>query len=318
MKLKRILSAIIAFGVVASCLPTFAAETNHLELGTPYDVTTQEYTSDLVAGHIIAIPVNITSITDKLENYSIAFDYDPNILTPGVKDTDLTDDQYNDLLNFGAIETQTSGMDYNVNGFYTSGRFGNTAIGTTTINAETYDTGLNDPNMKGFFISWFTAAGQDVKADAPENLLIFTVNKAADGLNAEIIKLATDRCLINDSSSTHIFSGIATKANACDGAFKIVVDSEKLPYWVQKVTVDDKGTRVELDACVNSDGTTLYSFPVRFISENEVANADIEIYATVSDDESGATNVREVNWGVVNVDMSGTVTDYAEANPTIE
>lgn len=199
-----------------------------------------------------------------------------------------------------------------VNGLYTSNPLtGNQELGM--MNVPDTDT---DGKVK---IPWASATSVATK-DTPELYVIFTVTGtvSSDSLNVDVVSVNNEECNIGDTENHLNINGTVDKANACDGAFKIVVDSEKLPYWVQKVTVDAKGTRVELDACVNSDGTTLYSFPVRFISENEVANADIEIYATVSDDESGVTNVREVNWGAVNVDMSGTVTDYAEANPTIE
>lgn len=314
MNLKRILSAVVAFGVITSSVPVFAAEVNHIELGTPYDVTTGEYTSDLVAGHVIGIPVNISSATNKVENYSLALDYDPNILIPGVLDSNLTNDQYADLENFGAIETQASGMDYNVNGFYTTGRGGNTAIASSTINSE-YVTSLGNSNMKGFFISWFYSVGQDI-TENPENMLLFTVNSTTDELNAKIFELDLSRCLVNDSTSNN-FSGEATKANACDGAFKVVVDSEALPYWVQGVTANIGDQDYALDAALNEDGTTSYSFPVRVTSAAEEASVDATIKATVSDDEAGSANLREVEWGTVTVDMTGTVTDYAQANASI-
>lgn len=315
MKLKNFLGAITALTLIASSVPTFAADSDFLSVGTPYDITTGEYTTDLVAGHVIAVPVDIQSTTDALTSYNFEVIYEGALLKAASDVNNFTDDMWTNL------ETLTGSQKYdntNVDDLVAINSLGQ----KRGSNFNEYGSFVVNPESWRVSVVWYDIASRNVNDDAPELYVIFDVVNSTDALNRELFTINPLNTSISDTlngkEDTISIPNETTKANACDGAFKIVVDSEKLPYWVQKVTVDAKGTRVELDACVNSDGTTLYSFPVRFISENEVANADIEIYATVSDDESGATNVREVNWGAVNVDMSGTVTDYAEANPTIE
>ena len=111
-----------------------------------------------------------------------------------------------------------------------------------------------------------------------------------------------------------------TKFNATQGAFKVVLDADALPAgnWVQGLYAQVGSTKQEITACVHADGTTTYEFPVRVNSATGATDAiDVDIYATTTADEAGATTSTDKKIGSINLTMDGTVTSYNTVNGTI-
>ena len=212
---------------------------------------------------------------------------------------------------------------------------------------------VSDPYYNGSTnvvrVSWQTSNdGGYAVTDVPEFYLYFTVNDGVnindDNFNTSYIQKlfvisAEAGEITNDSKE---YDGTYNKLNPCDGAFQVVVDTAELVnapvedgqtgYYVQdvKAKIADatiqgvNGDTISLNACVDSENTLTdpasgvvntgtYYFPVRLTSDAETESVEVEIIATVSDDESG-NNSREVSWGTVKVDMNGTATTYADKN----
>lgn len=315
MKLKKFLSAVLSLSFIISAVPTFASETEYFEINMPYfDCTTGTDTTDLVEGHVVLVPVDITASTN-VANYSLALLYDSSVLTPGITNTNPS---LTTIMGKGALVS--SGSTY-----YAVSAFSNevipgmvyTQIGTASVTPSDYNTEIEYDSMKSFFTSWYSSDVQPTTGE-PELYLIFTVNKTVEDLNHVLFDIYEPTCAINTAEQGEA-TGTADKANACDGAFQVVVDGSQLPYWVQGINVyteaDYNGDRVNgkaLSEYVNSDGTTVYTFPARVTSDN--INDEIKLYivAEVSDaDDQNATNsTREEDWGNVTISMDGTVTGY--------
>lgn len=321
MKLKKFLGVALALTMVGSVTPTFASEGDYFKLGTPYDITTGAAATEIVAGHKIAIPVDITSTTGKLTSYSTVAKYDSEILSPGFTYEDCTSAEATNLVALAGNNAANLSQDPNTGlyaailGTYTVG-FGKTYVGTQVTNTA-YKL-ADDASASCVFSGWYHTTAV-ATTDDPECYLLFSVKQtvSADELNKSIIETVPSECqlqdTVNNKPSEKNIEGEAEKINACDGAFKIVVDGSQLPYWVQGVDVEIDGTTYQLDACVNAEGETEYSFPVRLTSAADEASVSVAIKAQVSDTEAGpATSLRD--WGTVTVDMSGTATTYAANN----
>lgn len=325
MKLNKILGVVLSLSVIAgSSSFAMAADGDYFKLGTPIDITTGAEATEIVAGHKIAVPVDVTSTTGSLTSYTVIAKYDSSILSAGFTYDDCSATEGSNLVTL-AGETSNLTMDPNtrkygaVRGMYTMG-FGKSYTGSQLVNTAYTDTSLDSGSYIGS--NWYNTTNTATTSD-PECYLLFTVvgSVSEDSLNTSILEVVPSLCQVadnkNDKPAELGINGEATKVNACDGAFKVVVDSDALPYWVQGVTATINGQDYALDAALNEDGTTSYSFPVRVTSAAEETSVDATIKATVSDDEAGSTNSREVEWGTVTVDMTGTVTDYAQADASI-
>lgn len=317
MKLKKFLSAVLSLSFIISAVPTFASETEYFEINMPYfDCTTGTDTTDLIEGHVVLVPVDVTASAD-VANYSLALLYDSSILTPGITSSSNV---ISTVMGKGAL-VSSSGTHYAVSAFNNEIIPGMvyTQIGTATVTPSGYNTEIEYDSMKSFFTSWYSAEVQST-TDEPELYLIFTVNKTVEDLNHVLFDIYEPTCAINTAEQGEA-TGTADKANACDGAFQVVYDTSKLTamsteaakgngYYVQKVEALIAGVRYTLDAYNNEDGTTVYKFPVRLTSDAEDASVNVEIIATITDDAEGSANLREMSWGNVTVDMSGTVSSY--------
>lgn len=324
MKLKRIFSTVLALGIMTNGISVFAADGDYFKLGTPYDLTTGEAATEIIEGHKIAVPVDITSSTGKMDSYQVVAEYDSDVLSAGFTYEACVGNEAGNLVSLAGdagnlSQDPNTGLYGAVRGTYTMG-FGKTYVGTQTTNTNYHvDSGENGSYV---LTGWFHTAST-ASTDDPECYLLFTVNKTVDEdeLNFEAIKLVQAECELSDNPNskpnvTNV-AGESAKVNACDGAFKVVVDSSALPYWVQGVNAKINGTSYALDALVQDGDTTVYGFPVRVTSAADEASVDVEIEATVTDDETGLENSRTVSWGTVNVDMSGTANTYASSNASI-
>lgn len=303
MKFKSILCAAVCAATLACSTSSVFAAGETFEIGTPIDLTTLAEVTELEAGQVVAFPVDI--ITDQVI-VSMGFDTVCNAeyLTPGILDADLSDAQYDNASTLGEIleDAAGTGKDMAIFALGESGRKGFTSYGY--------------PGVTTGMINWYDAYARTVNASSPEFYLIYQVNKAVslDDLNVTLITPnGQNKCVVGVDNVGSTLEKVpeAAKANACDGAFKIVVDGSSLPYWVQGV----KANGTALDACILADGTTEYSFPVRVnVADDTKTSVDVTITATVSDDEAGTKNSREVTWGTVNVNVEGTATGYTAAS----
>ncbi len=325
MKLKSILALTVVMGVTLFATSVYAATTSYY-VGTPIDLKTNQPVEEYEVGQIVALPVDFESESGYITATGISLNFDTNVLEYGADLSAVTSDTTvtANLLSLGVPKyNSNSSKVMLVNGLYTSNILtGNTEIGMMNVPDEA-DSG----KVK---IPWANAT-EVATSDAPELYIIFTVvgTISSDSLNVEIVSVNNEECNIgNNAGNVLNVSGVVDKANACDGAFQVVFDTDALAevtsddldgatgYYVQGVTATINGKGYPLEACVQ-DGSTVYKFPVRLTSEAEEASVNVTITATVTDYADGSGTERTVEWGTVNVDMSGTVTSYASADASV-
>lgn len=319
MKLKRVLSLCLAAATVATCSSVVsAADANTTSFGTPISLTTGAEVEELTVGDFIAIPVDVTTSTGKLTSWTPRLVLS-DALEAGIEDASMSDDQYANLEALGGeIVTNEAGMDYYVKNIFKSGRK-KTFLGSWNVNPKQVIDGV--PH---FSVGWYDTAA-DAYTDEPECWFLCTVKKdvTADDLNNEAFYTTKSTQLadnINGLASVSDVKGSAVKFNATQGAFKVVLNADALPAgnWVQGLYAQVGSTKQEITACVHADGTTTYEFPVRVNSATGATNAiDVDIYATTTADEAGATTSTDKKIGSINLTMDGTVTSYNTVNGTI-
>lgn len=226
MKLKSILGVCVATAAMtASCFNCFAAD-EAITYGAPIDLATaQEVSGDIVAGTHIAVPVELSNSDGRTTSFAAKVLYDDEYVTPGATDSELSDDEYNNLIALGnsddgcVLRNSTSTTDLIVKNIYTLGRGGKKTIQGTWVAVP------NSESINKFAVAW--ASG-------------------------------------------------------------------------------------------TADGTTTYEFPVRVNSATGATNAiDVDIYATTTADEAGATTSTDKKIGSINLTMDGTVTSYTTVDGTI-
>lgn len=320
MKLKKFISACVALATVATCSSVAFAADNTMTMGTPIDLSTGAEIGDtLTAGDVIAIPVDISSSTGSLTSHTVRLalsDY----LQPGVEDASLTDDQYANLEALGGeIATEDSGMDYYVKNIFKAGRK-KTFPGTWLVNPTE-----NKTDGKTYFsILWYDTVA-DAVSDEPELWMICTVKNdvTADALNTQIVGSTPNSEIADNKNGLALVDTVeagTVKVNATQGAFKVVLDADALPNgnWVQGLYAQVGSTKQNITACVHADGTTTYEFPVRVNSATGATdNITVDIYATTTADEAGATTATDKKIGSIDLAMDGTVTGYTAVNGTV-
>lgn len=320
MKLKSILGVCVATAAMAaSCFNCFAAD-EAITYGTPIDLATaQEVSGDITAGTRIAVPVELSNSFGRTTSFAAKVLYDDEYVTPGVTDSDLSDDEYNNLIALGnkddgcIIRDSAGTKDLIVKNIYTLGRGNKKTIQGTWVAVP------NSESINKFAVAWASGTADGYAfSDEPELYFIYTVKKTipSDELNKNIFTGTPD-------STMKAVEGITagtTKLNATQGAFKVVLDADALPAgnWVQGLYAQVGSTKQNITACVHADGTTTYEFPVRVNSATGATDAiDVDIYATTTADEAGATTSTDKKIGSINLTMDGTVTSYNTVNGTI-
>lgn len=320
MKLKKFISACVALATVATCSSVAFAADNTMTMGTPIDLSTGAEIGDtLTAGDVIAIPVDISSSTGSLTSTLVRLALSDN-LQPGVTDTDLTDDQYTNLEALGGeIATEDSGVDYYVKNIFKAGRR-KSFPGTWMVNPTEHRA----DGKTYFSVQWYDVVA-DAVSDEPELWILCTVKNdvTVDNLNTEVIGSSANSEIADNKNGLALVDTVeagTVKLNATQGAFKVVLDADALPAgnWVQGLYAQVGSTKQEITACVHADGTTTYEFPVRVNSATGATDAiDVDIYATTTADEAGATTSTDKKIGSINLTMDGTVTSYNTVNGTI-
>lgn len=314
MKLKRFISAFLALGIVASATPAFAADSDLMTVGTPYDITLGEFTDELTAGNVIAVPINVDSTTDSLTNFQIRIQYDNTVLTPGYDTTSASD----------AFWT-------NVEGVTGSQGYATDEVTLQTINALGTKRGSNfsaagsvvyNPAVDDHTIAyvWYHNNTKAVNADGAEGYAVFTVKKSVTSLNEAVLSVDSSTCVmadtVNGKGDTPNVANVVNKANACVAAFQVDIDNDAIATqgkWIQSLYAKVGDVKQPLTVCNNDGVSTTYSFPTRVITNTTGNEAmSIEIYATVSDDEAGTTTT-DVLVGTVEVTADSTAIDYGTA-----
>ena len=312
MKLKNIFGVALCASALLFTTPVFASGET-FTIGNPIDLNTGSEATELTAGQILAYPVDITT-DSQIVSYQIFMQYDNTVLTPGIVDADISNDQFDNIDALGELaDTNSSGLDGAIFSIGEIDRKGNfSAYGDYLgFNTAYADNVCN--------VGWGDHLGRNVNDTTPEFYALYTVKTSVsdEDLNKKLISPVTEKCTVgvyNVGETTSVPTN-TVKANACDGAFKIVVDGSTLPYWVQGVSVN--GTL--LTACINEEGSTEYSFPVRLINSTDstATSIDAKIVATVTDDEAGTINKRTVTWATVNVSVDGSVTSYSDVSSSL-
>lgn len=314
MKLNKFICAALTVGaVVFSAGSVFAADT--VKIGGPIDLTTGEAATDLVKDQVILVPVDITTESGATESVEFYATYDTSVLTPGFADVyeDANADTASALESYGDVilDANTESIATAVGAFkWTSGK--KNLIGDTAY--------IGNPAAPGQTVSLMVAAAKTFSTTADADFyLVFTVKAApaSDALNTKLVDAVADKININDAGYSKTENSTEAKANACAGAFKITIDSTTVPKYVHAlyVSFDDGVTKQGITQYVTSDDKT-YDFPVR-VKSTQSGSVTAKLYAdlgTTADTVSDAG----VEIGTVNVDLSGTATDYAAASVTVE
>ena len=107
-----------------------------------------------------------------------------------------------------------------------------------------------------------------------------------------------------------------SKVNACYGAFNIVIDSDALPYWIQKLYVQVGEAELEEVSQYTTTDNKTFVFPVRVTTnDTDAQTATIEVFADTSSAEADETNVSRVSLGTATIDLDSP-TSYD--NPVLE
>ncbi len=312
MKIKSILgSCLVAATMAVSSVTVFAAD-DAMTLGAPLDMNGDAITGDITSGEVILVPIDITSSkTDgTVDNFSAKLRVTDSLsLGATLKKAEL-----NNLSSLGN-GTVYSSSDSGSRKYY--------AIENvfTLEDGEKYpiDNSVNGVGLNSEKDITITYAKMDTPlSDEPELYAIFTATQdiTLDELNKELIE-STSNNEVNVTMNAVVNS---LKANATQGAFKVVLDADALPAgnWVQGLYAQVGSTKQKITACVHADGTTTYEFPVRVNSATGATNAiDVDIYATTTADEAGATTSTDKKIGSINLTMDGTVTSYTTVDGTI-
>lgn len=325
MKFRNILGVgLVIASMVASSCNVFADNQRAFNFGTPIDASTgKAVDGDVTAGSVIALPVDVTSAGAKSVGFVASITYDDNYLTAGVTDSDLSNDQYNNLV---ALSSGTDAaikrnddetIDYLIKNVYTKVRVKNIQGYYTVVNKA-----AGESNRINF--SWVAGAigGYAFSDTEPEVYVLFKVNKdiTADELNLNLFTINNigDDTYVDRINTETVVS--VDKINATQGAFKVVLDADALPAgnWVQGLYAQVGDTKQDITACVHEDGTKTYEFPVRVNSSTGVTDAiDVDIYANTTADEAGTGTATDKKIDSINISMDSTVQSYTEVTGTV-
>ncbi len=104
----------------------------------------------------------------------------------------------------------------------------------------------------------------------------------------------------------------ATKVNACDGAFQVVIDTTAASNsWIQELYVDNEDNQITYYV---EDGDKVI-FPVR-VDSASTADKEITVYATTTPDEAGSGDKTKVELGKITLKLDGSVKSYDEYSAT--
>lgn len=330
MKLKKLIGfiAVVATAIGMSTL-TYAADENSVTLGRAIDMETNEVADTFEAGDIIAVPVDFQTTTDQADALSVVVEFNEDYIAADVdtNDYDMVSDQvWNNLTVLSGKESSEDNFVKLGNvlgalkGIYTTGRV-NTYVGTYTYN-NAYNSTTNQ-----VYISWQNNTSVDMQ-DTPELYLIFRVKAdvPVDELNF-VTFTTSDTGLIKPGlglgAVTHLpIDATESQANYCVAAFDLQIDSNSLPYWIQKLYVQvGDSAPVAISEYKTTDTEGVYSFPVRVTTNTTGAeSATVTVLADTSTNEDGSGDTQaQAKIGTFEVNFAEQLpTDYTSQTVTAQ
>ncbi len=344
MNFKRILSTAIAAATMISAISVtnvFAGEPTY-RIGAPVNPLTGEVITELKAGQIVEVPVDIENVdSGKLSMAQLGMVYDDTVFVPGIDTTNEGTDGYTYFDMYPNADELAMDPTDEGKGIYNA-IFRNTLTVSRGLKPDIsgnlyYSLEGNKQVRMLWTISG--AASIAVHDDAPEFYFCFTVRDDFDaskfGLNYGSQPLTNSglfalRGVKVDETTTINHPGIIgiennAKVNACYGAFTVSVDDAALEaekIWVTAINADiysdaSKSNKIgtyALEEYVNEDGSTVYAFPTRITSNNNsLESAYVDIIATTNTMEDGSGTVGTKNLGAKTISLTSTVTDYEVA-----
>lgn len=303
MKLQKFLGGALLTCMV-SLFATAVYAADGISFGKPIDLKTNAEVTDYTEGMIIAVPVDIVSNTGKIDSFSIKATGAEGF-TPGATSAELGDS----LTNLRARANKlvaTSGTLYVASNIKMDDGFDISYPGT-------YDVAIAGNKIS---TGWMNAQHIDVNASEPELYLIYKVTAVPTGLNADVATVVDGECSFSDTSSgqgkTAPTPENEAKANATQGAFKVVLKAENLTKYVKSMAVEYNGNTEDITEYVKISDTE-YEFPVR-VNKTDGSTEDIEVtvYGMCYSDLAASAGEEVIELAKGTISMNGSVTDYAE------
>lgn len=147
------------------------------------------------------------------------------------------------------------------------------------------------------------------------------ISSSTGSLTSTLVRLALSDNLQPGVTDTDLTDDQYTNLEALGG--EIATEDSGVDYYVKNIFKAGRrksfpGTWMVNPTEHRADGTTTYEFPVRVNSATGATDAiDVDIYATTTADEAGATTSTDKKIGSINLTMDGTVTSYNTVNGTI-
>ena len=326
MSLKRILKTALFLGVMISSVATvkvFADPT--FKVGTPIDISTNKPVNELTPGQAIEVPIDLEGV-NSLYGTQLQMHYDDSVLEAGVSRTDSKGRTYNQQHNgYTAMAENKYLGRHNIKDIWGELEYDEYDPAGAFSGDPTYN---NQNNV--IQIMWnVTDYSKKVNADEPEFYILFTVKDgASDILNVGTTDLGGQNGLFHlvgavvyDESCENRYPNIqgtqdTTKGNACEGAFKLTVDPEKLDpgVYINKLEATINGQKTTIDAAVeNEDGTI--SFPVR-LTNSKGGSVNVSISGTYGSSADDTTSANAFTMGEFALELNSP-TAYAEQSVTV-
>ena len=339
MNLKRFLSSAMALTIVASAMSVtsvFAASPT-FKVSDPIDALTGETVTEFKAGQIIEVPVDIENVdSGKLAMCQLGMVYDNTIFNPGIDTTNEGTDGFTYYDTYGETAFAMSPQD-EPNEIYKTVYRNNLTVSRGAKPALSGNLYAYENEIR---MLWNITGANSIAVNAaePEFFICFTVKDDFDPANFELNKTSSLTITNENDNFTRTTDGLfalnalyvdetattnhrnlegtntTAKVNACYGAFTVSVDDAALEaqkIWVTGLKAVIEGKEYPLTEYVNADGSTVYAFPTRIVTNNANAtSAEVTIVADTNtkEDESGTASTMEL--AKKTISLTGTVKDY--------
>ena len=261
MKLRKIstLMSVFCIGVFVMSFNVMAATTS-IAIRQPIDAITGQEVTEFKKGDIIEVPIDIISDTNKYLNFGARIYYDSNVFMPGI---DITEGNPSGDKYYSAHENQFTTDVYDTN----RANIRNNLQGRQNKGSVVTSCHLNDDlgcmtfNHAGNTLSSFTISDEypefyalfTVIADYDKSLNYTGVNKSETGTGLFVATANIYENSIDPSQDSSDKSDAVI--NACEGAFKLTVDPEKLDsgVYINKLEATINGKKATIDAAVENE-----------------------------------------------------------------
>jgi len=300
MKLNKILGAAVVAGAVfaLSSVSAFAAQA--FTIGDPVDLSADATVKveDIKAGMLLAFPVDMTSSTGSVMSFTFSADYDTDVLEPGIAKSSYSSVK-SAIASRGAMVQDDN----------------KTVVATIDAMLDEFDeramavSSSNYPGTQVIYTAAFSAV-TSLNASKPEFYVLFTAKKdfpATDTLNKGLFVLNGEESNINIDDNISDYPDVdQPAANKCGAAFKLVLDSETMDYYVHSLTLKVNGVEKGKITEYVENGKK-FEFPVRLIG-----TAPETVSITVEAETGTATEITGTKTLIDNQALTLNPTDYAE------